>query len=328
MSALTSQDKVRSARSRLPRDLRAVARIAHWDAATVRRVLRSDCPTDLKAVVWRVAVSQRWLEDRPFRVKTAYGTWFAGNSNDLISRMIYYFGVWEPAISRYVRASLIPGDVFVDVGANRGWYTTLAASCVTPLGKVVAIEASAPLMMMLSANVRLNHAENVVTVHAAAWHRSERLPIYAGPQGNLGKTSVLAESGRALPPSEFVSGFALSQLIPPDLWGRIRFVKIDVEGAEWEVACGLLGLLDNTPDSLELIMEINPELLRARGHDPEALLDIFRNRGYNVFKIPNEYHISFYIDSTGSRSQGSQRFEGPLQTQCDVLLSRRTGIRF
>ena len=79
-----------------------------------------------------------------------------GHTADLIQRYVYYFGVWEPTISQWFKGYVRPGDIVVDVGANIGWYTLLAAQRVGPEGQVVAIEASPTIAEHLRANLALN----------------------------------------------------------------------------------------------------------------------------------------------------------------------------
>ncbi|MDX1539768.1 MAG: hypothetical protein R3349_00050, partial [Geminicoccaceae bacterium] len=55
-----------------------------------------------------------------------------------IGRAIYMQGEFDPAVFGPIRAALRPGDVFVDVGANIGWYSLLAARIVGPTGRVHA----------------------------------------------------------------------------------------------------------------------------------------------------------------------------------------------
>src|SRR6266545_4932566 len=62
-------------------------------------------------------------------------------TDDLIQGYIYLFGVWEPNITDWIRRTLLPGDTFVDVGSNIGYYSTLAARLVGSAGSVVAIDA-------------------------------------------------------------------------------------------------------------------------------------------------------------------------------------------
>lgn len=65
------------------------------------------------------------------------------DTQDLIQRYLYLFGAWEPHLTGWLRRRLRPGDGFVDVGANIGVFSVLAARLVGESGRVVAIEASA-----------------------------------------------------------------------------------------------------------------------------------------------------------------------------------------
>lgn len=87
------------------------------------------------------------LRDRPLHrlARTRFGATFAVDTQDLIQRYLYLFGVWEPHMTRWLQRRLKPGDVFVDVGANIGYYSILASRLVGARGKVVAIEASCGL---------------------------------------------------------------------------------------------------------------------------------------------------------------------------------------
>src|SRR4051794_26991463 len=80
---------------------------------------------------------KRWLWARcwrhyAFRSRTIFGAKITGDTADLIQRYIYFFGVWEPDITAWLRSALKPGDCFVDVGANIGYYTLLASQVVGP----------------------------------------------------------------------------------------------------------------------------------------------------------------------------------------------------
>src|SRR6476619_7171728 len=64
------------------------------------------------------------------------------SGQDVIQRYIYSFGVWEPALTNFVKTRLRAGDTFIDVGANIGYYALLASGLVGASGTVVSIEAS------------------------------------------------------------------------------------------------------------------------------------------------------------------------------------------
>ena len=66
-------------------------------------------------------------ESHPFVAKTIFGMQITGDAKDIIQQYVYYFGVWEPHITSWISSSLRPGDGFIDVGANIGYYSLLAS---------------------------------------------------------------------------------------------------------------------------------------------------------------------------------------------------------
>src|SRR5580765_7707639 len=80
---------------------------------------------------------------------------------DSIGFHLYIDGIYEPAEIAWVLARLEPGDVFVDVGANIGVFTVMAAKRVGPTGRVIAFEPSPSVIRYLEENVRLNELTNV-----------------------------------------------------------------------------------------------------------------------------------------------------------------------
>jgi len=116
-----------------------------------------------------IALSHR---DHRFVTRTIYGFRCAGTTQDLIQRYIYLFGVWEANLSSWIRSALKPGDVFVDVGANIGFFSLLASQIVGSEGRVVSIEPSPTIFAQLTANVALNRVGNIRLVNCAASDQS------------------------------------------------------------------------------------------------------------------------------------------------------------
>ncbi len=74
-------------------DLESACRIAALGLPAVRRLFRSSLPRESKDLLYHIAVSRGLSYDHGFKVKTYYGDWFSGNTNDVIGSMIYYFGI-------------------------------------------------------------------------------------------------------------------------------------------------------------------------------------------------------------------------------------------
>jgi Met-10+ like-protein len=116
---------------------------------------------------------------------------------DLIQSRTMMFGIWEPDISAAIEKYL-DGGLFVDVGANIGYYTLFAASRKLD---VVAIEAAPATFQKLSNNVSRNRAENVRLVQNAVSDKAGKLTIYEVHPFNIGALTTLEGLGHKSPRS-------------------------------------------------------------------------------------------------------------------------------
>jgi FkbM family methyltransferase len=224
---------------------------------------------------------------------TEFGTRYKIQFPDKIQRYIFYFGVWEPAITAFIRGSLAPGDKFVDVGANIGYHTCLAAKLVGPSGAVYAIEASPSIYEVLLENVDLNELGNVHAYNNAVFDKQETLRLFKGKDTNIGRANLLKE--RPGGNIEEVNALPLHQLIDLETLFNVRLVKIDVEGAEWFVIKGISEHLKYFSPSTEWLVEVNKSALREHGADFDQFVDLFTAAGYNMYAIDNRYDADWYV---------------------------------
>ena len=224
---------------------------------------------------------------------TEFGTRHKIQFPDKIQRYIFYFGVWEPAITAFIRGILAPGDKFVDIGANIGYYTCLAARLVGPSGAVYAIEASSSTYELLLENLNLNELENVRTYNNAIFDKEETLRLFKNKESNIGRTNILKElPGGSV---EEVDALPLHQLIDLETLFKVRLVKIDVEGAEWFVMKGISSHLKHFSPSTEWLVEVNKPALREHGASFDQFVDLFTAAGYNMYAIDNRYNANWYV---------------------------------
>ena len=92
----------------------------------------------------------------------------------------YLRGTNELPVQNAVTAVLRPGDEFVDVGANVGFFSLLAARLVGPTGRVVAIEALPANVAALEANARRNRLDQISCVPVAASDQGGQAVLVAG----------------------------------------------------------------------------------------------------------------------------------------------------
>jgi len=126
------------------------------------------------------------------------------------------------------------GEIFLDVGAHIGKYTLRAAKTVEDKGLVVAIEAHPLNYQTLKRNIELNKARNVIALNLVAWNEDCKLQFFFGSAS--GQHSAKADSGCG---SLEVEARALDHVLEKLGVGLVNWVKIDVEGAEFEVLRGL-----------------------------------------------------------------------------------------
>ena len=216
---------------------------------------------------------------------------YAGNTMDLLGLMVYLFGVWEPNLSAFLQRRLSAGDTFVDVGANSGWFTTMGAHLVGPTGKVVGVEASALLAGRLQANLDRNGFSNTRVVVAAAMAGPGYVDIVHGPDEHTGLTQISKSSSPA--PGQ-VRGDALPALLTEQEIATARVVKIDVEGAEFDVVHGLAGSLDRFSENCEFVIEVGPDRAGSPA-DVDALIETFVAAGFLPYFLPNFYDLHSYM---------------------------------
>lgn len=256
---------------------------------------------------------------RDYCVRTKFGSRICGNTADIIQRYIYLFGEWEPVLTAWLRARLAAGDVFVDVGANIGYFTLYASNLVGESGKVIAVEASPRIFHQLAENIGRNNAGNVHPYNRAAAENSGRIRVFHGSEGNIGSTSLFRRQDA---PFEFeVDAGPLDEIVPRNLVERIRIIKIDVEGAEWSVLAGMTGLMEAARHDMEIIMEVNPEMLREQGHTVEELLSVLVRHRYHPYRIKNEYQVWSYL-RVGPIDARATRIRDRIVSQTDVVFSR------
>jgi FkbM family methyltransferase len=266
-------------------------------AATLKFYCRNFPSDKGKFRIWK-HVFRSYLSKRALHLEATsfFGARFHTDLADFVQASIYVFGSWEPVISAYLKKYLRPGDVFVDVGANIGYYSVLAAQAVGGGGKVYSIEASPNICKLLNRNLELNAIGNAEVFNLAATDEPCQLPIWVGNDANIGQTTVVqGMSGRASGIVEtIVEGRPLGQIVPLDDLLNARIIKIDVEGEEWMVLQGIKDLMPRLSDRTEILVEACVSALAKFGVSIEDFLGVFREAGFVPFMIDGLRNEPYY----------------------------------
>ena len=278
----------------------ARAGVRYWPAGQSRERFWRD----------RVEPYLAWHAHR-FRSRTVFGARIAGDTQEILQQHIYYFGVWEPNLTRWLQGRLTRGDGFIDVGANVGYFTLLASCLVGSEGSVTAIEASPTLHGCLCANLARNRTRNVLALNRVAAAQRGLRTVYLGPDSHTGLTTIHADHGwRA---EAQVEAGTVPQIVGERAWRTARIVKIDVEAAEDEVATGLAPALDGTSPELEVVVELHPDA----GRD---LFGVFRAAGFHAYALEISYWPLSYRGTDPAPT--ARRLEGPVEGERYVIFSR------
>lgn len=203
---------------------------------------------------------------------------------EYIQRNIYFLGYYEFRETRLLRRLLRPGDTFVDVGANIGWYTLLAANRIGPTGKVIAFEPSRVVFGHLMDNVRLSGYGHVVAERLALADRPGGVQLRVAEGRGPGTGSILEREGASGDVTEDVEMIRFDDYCRLHPLGSIRVAKIDVEGAELMVLRGMREALERRAIQY-LMVEVADSRLRSVGDSSRELIELLQSYGYTLSHI-------------------------------------------
>lgn len=201
---------------------------------------------------------------------------------DYIDGMLLAHGAYEQTIEDLIATELAPGDIFVDIGANIGWFTMLAASRGA---EVHSFEPAPDTLVRLEHHLNLNCCTNVRLHSVALGAREETLELTIAGDGNPGANSLLAPSGpvRRVP----VPVRTLGAELTAEEARRTKLVKIDVEGWELQVLRGAQSLAPHLRDAV-FVVEVSPAWLRRAGGSVEELYGLLDSWGLSPIDPPQE----------------------------------------
>ena len=175
------------------------------------------------------------------------------------------------------------GDTVVDIGAHMGRYTITSSKSVGASGKVIAVEAHPYNFKILEHNLRLNELKNVSALNWAVYSKKARLKLYL-PDEDLGytmhhslMTNYLASKyskeieGRYIE----VEADTLDNLLKIRGVTEVNWIKIDVEGAEYEVLRGAKEIL-SINKRISVLVEVH-------GKDTYGpTIELLRSNNFNI----------------------------------------------
>jgi FkbM family methyltransferase len=147
----------------------------------------------------------------------------------------YIYGNWEPVATQTIISNAKRGMCVFDIGAHLGYYSLLLAKCVGPVGRVVSFEAAPGNFSTLQRNILMNNLDNVELINQAVFSKSGTIGMSVSPTNtSSGDWSISRPANGHSIQVQTISldQFCQANQVFPD------FLKIDVEGAEYDVLMG------------------------------------------------------------------------------------------
>ncbi|MCC2680650.1 MAG: Methyltransferase FkbM [Nitrosospira multiformis] len=210
--------------------------------------------------------------------------------SDHIESQVFWQGFQEAdeGVILLLKRLLPPDGSFIDVGANIGTFTLVAAHRAVR-GQVHAFEPSAHHFARLAHNIELNDFKNVTLNRKGLYDQPGEavlfLPSQMGEMNNSGAASLYTsglEETRQV--SEAVSLIRLDDYVREKSIGRVDIIKIDIEGAELKA---LEGARETIARFRPLVfMELDLDNLRRAECSSEEVLQFWKSLNYEVSIIP------------------------------------------
>jgi FkbM family methyltransferase len=208
---------------------------------------------------------------------------FRFNPAPVHGRLLYYRGLAEERLILRLRRLLKPGMTFIDVGANEGLYSVIAAHCVGPSGRVLAFEPQQSLAERFWENVTMNRLGNVIREPVALGSTPGVSKLFQTSRRDMHATLRLRPDERSVGPDVMVTVRTLSDVLREHGVASVDGMKIDVEGGEIEVLEGFDHWMKAAPPRFIFVECIDVHLARF-GHRSRDLISFLQERGYALYQ--------------------------------------------
>jgi FkbM family methyltransferase len=196
-----------------------------------------------------------------------------------VGRSIWYRGSYESTVEAQISRTLQQGDAFIDIGANVGYFSIVAATLVGEEGEVHGFEPNQRVCHLFEQSISANSLRNIRAVPAALWGEPTTLGLTG--QHNSGFAHVyLHRSEQAVGKARRVEATTLDTYARSFVHRPIKLVKIDVEGAEIHVLHGMRQILQKYRPFL--IVEAQDWSLSRFGHRLEDMFALLEKYGYSA----------------------------------------------
>lgn len=210
---------------------------------------------------------------------------FEYDLNDYRGTAPMYFGSYAPLVIAAMKRYLRRGDVFLDVGANIGYLTAVAAGFVGVQGQVHAFEPVPAYFERLERLAELNPRHTIIANSCGAGESSGLCTIYVTREPGQNTMVAAYKKAPEIDSTLDVPVIRLDTYIAARRIARVALIKIDAEGFELPILQGLQGYLATTTHRPAIICEIAPRAYPLMGKKLADLKQYMGKFNYSAYDL-------------------------------------------
>ncbi|HET6206137.1 MAG TPA: FkbM family methyltransferase [Terracidiphilus sp.] len=218
------------------------------------------------------------------RTVNVWGSGITASSLDrLVNLCLHHYGLRGGEEKRFLERHVRPGMRVLDIGANQGIYSLLLSKLVGSAGHLHCFEPDPLLFASLSNNCMRSGATNIRLHNIGLGSTAGALTLYRSRLNSGDNRLAAGDRAEWFEPVE-VKVSPLSQVLPED--ERVDFIKLDVQGWEYQVFQGMRDLLRRNP-RVRIYFEFWPFGLTNAGCAPKELLGYVSSEGFSLHHAEN-----------------------------------------
>ena len=233
------------------------------------------------------AANSLGIANRQYKKRLPDNFYMLLNPTEHIQQQLFWYGYYEKELGQLLKKILKPGDVFLDLGANVGYFSLLVANNF-PSVKITSFEPVTALFQFMNENISLNNIKNISAINTAVGEKNEEKELFVSSPDNAGMSSFQQ-------PENYSGKKERVKVVTIDDWfktsglPKIDLIKIDIEGSELAALKGMKEVLQKQKPVL--MVEINPETLKMFNLKPLDIYDYLKQFNFEGFLILENYRL-------------------------------------
>lgn len=193
------------------------------------------------------------------------------------------FGVYEYNKRKILERYINKGEVCIDIGACRGYFTFMMASKVGKSGLVVSVEPNPDNLYWLKKAIKKNNYQNIELISGAIFNKNGQLPLYLGLKSGWHSLAKNQGLGKIT-----VKTIKLDDLVTKKDLKKIVLIKVDVEGAELEALQSGIKFLTKYKPLLMIDINDTPNKLGLYNYLKDLDYKIYKFKGLKLKSVNKE----------------------------------------